>query len=803
MEQTPIPIPIKARRGQALAEFALTLPILLVLIFSIVEFGRLFQAWVTIQNAARAAARYASIGAVNYTIFEPNYDLPENKTPGGENQPLDIAVQNTIVPCKLGDERGAKAVKIVDPDTGTGTEIYQGGNESLFATWFDGTDCDPSNEDHQQYRKDILRLFSIMYEGRMASTSLLVEANRFEKLDAADVQQILFDTWSVPRSGNHESRGYFDVMICSSRGFIDSASTSATAGFGSRFITVRNSVDLAEVAGVVRYPGYAFPFCMLNEVPPQNMPTGEPRTDILNNAGLRWLDPGDPGDRVTISITFNHPLVTPLAEVSYITMEARRSIVVESFRAPRAIGAFQRSLPPSDDEDSQRPPTSTPEPTLTATNTNTLTPTNTVTNTPTEEPFDCNKITAIWAESPFVSNQFFMLIVNDNKQSTELTFSSLGWNPLADFKGMYVQSMALDSTVYWAGKAAPAAQQPLTYVDTRNTAYGTFYEGGYRFIPANTSTLWRGTFVNGPTNLAAYYQLWDFEATFEFTNAAAVCTITLQKPERPEPTEPPVPTPGPSPTKTPNCASIQDLRVRFGGFQTQGVVYFEVINNTTRPTSFINFRLIWPDPDHPEIKVAAGAYYLARVTVGGDGPTDDFTIPVWEALKDANGNFTTDKTGNKKTTLPFDIATNSANTAEGRWIQDAIINPGTTRIYLDFEGAGLIGTMFDQFKHRPWHYDDSVLGIGCRVSGGGGGGGGGTDGNIGLDEGSPTKTNTKAPTATKGPTLTPSKTPKPGSPTPKPSPQPTKVPTETKVATKTPSRTPIGQPTPPPSGGGE
>ena len=45
-----------------MAEFALTLPILLLLMFGVIEFARIFHAWVTLQNAARAAARYAVTG---------------------------------------------------------------------------------------------------------------------------------------------------------------------------------------------------------------------------------------------------------------------------------------------------------------------------------------------------------------------------------------------------------------------------------------------------------------------------------------------------------------------------------------------------------------------------------------------------------------------------------------------------------------------------------------------------------------------------------------------------------------------
>ena len=49
-------------RGQALAEFALIAPILVILIFGFVDTTRLYQAWVTIQGAAREGARYGVTG---------------------------------------------------------------------------------------------------------------------------------------------------------------------------------------------------------------------------------------------------------------------------------------------------------------------------------------------------------------------------------------------------------------------------------------------------------------------------------------------------------------------------------------------------------------------------------------------------------------------------------------------------------------------------------------------------------------------------------------------------------------------
>ncbi len=41
------------QRAQSMVEFALALPVLLLLIFGMIEFGRLLQAWMAVQNAAR------------------------------------------------------------------------------------------------------------------------------------------------------------------------------------------------------------------------------------------------------------------------------------------------------------------------------------------------------------------------------------------------------------------------------------------------------------------------------------------------------------------------------------------------------------------------------------------------------------------------------------------------------------------------------------------------------------------------------------------------------------------------------
>ncbi len=52
----------RSDRGQSLAEFAMVAPLLVLLIFGLVDLGRLYQAYVTVQGAARDGARYGVTG---------------------------------------------------------------------------------------------------------------------------------------------------------------------------------------------------------------------------------------------------------------------------------------------------------------------------------------------------------------------------------------------------------------------------------------------------------------------------------------------------------------------------------------------------------------------------------------------------------------------------------------------------------------------------------------------------------------------------------------------------------------------
>jgi Flp pilus assembly protein TadG len=61
MPQNSHRIQPKNERGQTMVEFALVLPILALLLFGVIQFGIAFNNYVTITDAARAAARKAAV----------------------------------------------------------------------------------------------------------------------------------------------------------------------------------------------------------------------------------------------------------------------------------------------------------------------------------------------------------------------------------------------------------------------------------------------------------------------------------------------------------------------------------------------------------------------------------------------------------------------------------------------------------------------------------------------------------------------------------------------------------------------
>jgi Flp pilus assembly protein TadG len=60
-----VPLPFRAERGQDAVEFAIMLPLLLLVMLGVADFGRVMYSAITITNAAREGARFHSLNPAN------------------------------------------------------------------------------------------------------------------------------------------------------------------------------------------------------------------------------------------------------------------------------------------------------------------------------------------------------------------------------------------------------------------------------------------------------------------------------------------------------------------------------------------------------------------------------------------------------------------------------------------------------------------------------------------------------------------------------------------------------------------
>ena len=56
------------QRGDAIVEFILVVPILLLILFGIMELGRVLDAWIVVQNAAREGARTGALATPDSSV---------------------------------------------------------------------------------------------------------------------------------------------------------------------------------------------------------------------------------------------------------------------------------------------------------------------------------------------------------------------------------------------------------------------------------------------------------------------------------------------------------------------------------------------------------------------------------------------------------------------------------------------------------------------------------------------------------------------------------------------------------------
>lgn len=326
--------------GQSMVEFALILPVLLAVLFGIIEFARLFAAWLSIQNAARFGVRYAVTGRFNpqycddAMAFYSNHD--RNYRPVTPGTGFISASEDTAIDPITGR-----------PDLANDCNIPRGVSEHDLKT---------------ELLQDYARLRSIWDETRAGALVINADYDASVSGDyAAYLNNPAFywdppegNTFSAsePHRGRPDRTGFFNVRICS---YPRDNSVGLDQTYGPYFVT-----------GFSGNPTYRYP---------------DPCAIIVQRAPtLRYAfrdHPGGPGERVQVLVTYRHPLIMPILSsiVPNVPLTAQREGIVESFRKSKdvVLAGGQAGIIPTN--------TPTPLPTNT--------PTATATATATATPFPC------------------------------------------------------------------------------------------------------------------------------------------------------------------------------------------------------------------------------------------------------------------------------------------------------------------------------------------------------------------------------------------------------------------------------
>jgi hypothetical protein len=453
---------------------------------------------------------------------------------------------------------------------------------------------------------------------------------------------------------------------------------------------------------------------------------------------------------VSIVITFNHPLITPLGLADYIPIQARRVAVNESFRAARAINALNTG-PGS----GIVPPTPIPTATFTSTATSTSSPTRTSTPQPTATftaspipAFQCNLINVTFGSFLGGSTVRFQ-ISNDNYQDTNLVRVSLGWAKPAGFNSMYLSQMFINNQLHWQGNDGTSptnsgpggpGPEPGDIASADRTVPGVGDGGGG---PAVSN--WDARFNNAPPNLGTYLSPTNFTPTefvFEIPGTTQTCVkqFTAPTPTR-TPTLPSNVTA--TRTPTPDCTTT-NINVSFSSFMSFGVVRLLVTNNRNTPAVLQGFNIKWIS--------RSSSMRLEQVTAGGSNPADPSSTKVWQA---ATGQDTTPPT---------------VSPGEGTWMSNYTVDAGASvAIYLDFGGTS--STLSSAFGVQSADFNGSVFNFACP---------GGPANPVTINnQNTPTPLPTAGPTSTPSNTFTPSITPTITPTTASPTPGPTSTSTNT------------------------
>ncbi len=88
-------IQLSSQKGQSLTEFALALPILILLLFAVIQFGIIFNNYVTLTDATRAGARKGAVSRQLGAVAANNAVVQAVRTSASDLKQSDLNVTVT------------------------------------------------------------------------------------------------------------------------------------------------------------------------------------------------------------------------------------------------------------------------------------------------------------------------------------------------------------------------------------------------------------------------------------------------------------------------------------------------------------------------------------------------------------------------------------------------------------------------------------------------------------------------------------------------------------------------------------
>ncbi len=359
-------------------------------------------------------------------------------------------------------------------------------------------------------------------------------------------------------------------------------------------------------------------------------------------------DPGGPGDRVSVTVDFEHPLIVPILStwLPNVHLTARREGIVEQFRVARVVGL----------------PATISVPTFTATNTPLPTATNTVTTTPPPTPTECRVPPVVQITAPIDGANYV-----DKVPSVAIAYDVDNLDPVTcagtapDGTGITQVDFAID---WWNG---------LSWVRVyTHTEFAEEYCGFGGAAPCTERPTTTATWPSGGPMNSGTHRMQAVATDDDGATAMDEVTFYLNVPNTPTPTMTLTPTITPTPTVTPTL-DCNDIFI--SGYGKSGDGLFMLVYNANGYTiELTGSSTGWNemDPSHyfnyAEFNTSTyypGDDYNSPTTAGPASPSSFALTPgVWVPWHaDFNNVPGGDLYGNFSTTLTFDYVCNvSAST---------------------------------------------------------------------------------------------------------------------------------------------